>query len=198
MTALDHMHERAQKEQILKPVIESDIEELSAKSADIMLTGEEELEPEESEDSDDSDTRYHKTNNKLPVPCSECSRKKRFAQALNCKQCSKCTKGDAAALPLIGSSDELDLENILNEAAEKNIMPDVEKNKQKELNLTETETESDKKVNSEKDITEKTEHAKKDIKVKEKETDMKLNVNGVEDKKTLQLKLTNIMPITKK
>ena len=160
--ALDCMCQCAKKDKTPKAVIESDIEELSSKSADIMLSGEQQSEPEES---DDSDT------------------KRRLADTLNCKNCSKCAQGDAAALPPIGSSDELDLENILNEASEKDIMPNEENNQQKELNWTETE--SDKKVNTENDIMEKTEDAKKDIKVTEKETETKLNSNGFDEKTKL-------------
>ena len=129
--ALDCLCERAKKEKQRKPVIESDIEELSSKSADIMLTGEEESEQEESQE---SDSGYHETNNNLPVPCSVCSRKKHFAQALNC---DKCSKGTASALPAIGSSDDLDLENALHEAVENDIMPNEDdKNQAKELNVT--------------------------------------------------------------
>ena len=191
--ALDRMREHAKKDKTPKAIIESDIEELSSKSADIVLSGEEQSEPEES---DDSDTGYHKTGNKLPVPCSVCSRKRRLADALNCKNCSKCAQGDAAGLPPIGSSDEIDLENILIEASEKDIMPNEENNQQKELN--QTETESDKKVNTENDFMEKTEDAKKDIKVTVNETETKLNLNGFDEKTKLQIKLTDIMRINKK
>ena len=194
VNALDRMRARSKKDEPKKPVIESDIEELSSKSADIMLTGEEESEPQES---DDSDTGYHKTNNNLPVPCSECSRKKTFAKVLNCKKCSRCAQGKSDALPPIGSSDDLDLENILDEAAETDIMQKEENNTKEELDKTETEKESktDTKVNIENDIMQKTEDAKADIKVTE--TEKKLNAHGFDDKKKLQIKLTDIMRITK-
>ena len=72
-------------------------------------------------------------------------------------------------------------------------MQNEDNKKQQELDKTESKT--DTKVNTGNDIMQKTEDAKADIKVTE--TENKLNEHGIDAKKKLQIKLTDIMRITK-
>ena len=114
--ALERLKERdkklKEKSKPQKPVIESDIEELSEVSGDIMPEVGDETEGEEEAEEPE------KKQTKSSFYCSECERARRFANALNCAKCSKCQKEKQNQ----SSSEDLDLEKVLDETVEQNIM----------------------------------------------------------------------------
>ena len=87
--ALEHLKEcdkkLKEKSKAQKPVIESDIEELSKVSGDIMPEVGDETEGEEEEQPEEQQT-------KSSFCCSECEHAKMFAKALNCAKYLKCLR----------------------------------------------------------------------------------------------------------
>ena len=116
--ALERLKERdkklKEKSKPQKPVIKSDIEELSEVSGDIMPEVGDETEGEEEEKAEEPGKKQTKSS----FRCSECERARRFANALNCAKCSKCQKEKQNQ----SSSEDLDLEKVLDETVEQNIM----------------------------------------------------------------------------
>ena len=96
---------------------------------DIMPTTEEDSEPSLENQSTESDEEQHVSSAGMPFKCSECAKIQKLKGALNCQQCSRCAKkagGMESKNIMLGkkdntmstSSEELDLENILNETVD--------------------------------------------------------------------------------
>ena len=82
-------------------------------------------------DSDESAEKQHVSSTGMAFKCSECAKIRKMQGALNCKQCSQCAKGRESENIMpenkTSSSEELDLENMLNETVEKDT--EIEQNK---------------------------------------------------------------------
>ena len=81
--------------------------------------------------SDESDEEQHVSSAGMAFKCSQYAKIRRLQGALNCKQCSKCAKQSESEniMPenkTSASSDELDLENMLNETVDYAKQQDVE------------------------------------------------------------------------
>ena len=81
--------------------------------------------------SDESDDEKHVCSAGMAFKCSECAKIRRFQGTLNCNQCSKFSKNSKSEhiMPEIktsSSSDDLDLERILNETVDYTKKQDVE------------------------------------------------------------------------
>ena len=97
---------------------------------DIMPTTEEES-GSGVDSSDESDDEQHVSSAGMAFKCSECAKIRRLQGALNCNQCSKCSKNSKSKniMPEIktsASSDDLDLEHMLNETVDYTKEQDVE------------------------------------------------------------------------
>ena len=97
---------------------------------DIMPTTEEDFEPSLENQSTESDEEQHVSSAGMPFKCLECAKIRKLKGALNCQQCSRCAKkagGMESKNIMLGkkdnntskSSEELDLENILNETVDR-------------------------------------------------------------------------------
>ena len=101
---------------------------------DIMPTTDDNSGTDVDNDSDKSAEQQHVSSTWMAFKCSECAKIRKMQGALNCKQCSQCAKGRESENIMpenkTSSSEELDLENMLNETAEKDT--EIEQNKQDE------------------------------------------------------------------
>ena len=121
---------------------------------DIMPTTDNDSGPSVENESEESDEEQHVSSAGMPFKCSECAKIWKMKGALNCKQCSWCAKKakeresknimpknkDNTTSP---SSEELDLENILNKIVDYANKHDGEEDTHIEQNKTaEDETEN--------------------------------------------------------
>ena len=101
---------------------------------DIMPTTDDDSGTNVDNDSDESAEKQHVSSTGMAFKHSECAKIQKMQGALNCKQCSQCAKGRESENIMpenkMSSSEELDLENMLNETVEKDT--EIEQNKQDE------------------------------------------------------------------
>ena len=101
---------------------------------DIMPTTDDDSGTDVDNDSDKSAEKQNVSSTGIAFKCSECAKIRKMQGALNCKQCSQCAKGRESENIMpenkTSSSEELDLENMLNETVEKDM--EIEQKKQDE------------------------------------------------------------------
>ena len=130
---------------------------------DIMPTTEEDSEPSLKNQSAESDEEQHVSSAGMAFKCSECAKIRKLAGALNCKQCSRCAKQaqemeSKNIMPekkdntTSTSSEDLDLENMLNETVDKQEDTDFEQNKTTEDDTENNIVDSNVEQNVKKDV----------------------------------------------
>ena len=175
-TALDNLHGRAYKSKLCNCIPsdnEEDVEKGSHNNRTDILTN---IMPT-NEEQDEQDEDVQPTPRKLP-PCSECVQiNSRKSSLRNCKTCSTCSKKKKEQKDK--QSEELDLEDILNDTVEKeNIMQITEtENASKGLETNEKETEKPELQSDQSDVkTNEKETEKNEVKTNQTEIEAKKNI----------------------
>ena len=194
-SALDNFHGRAFKSKLRNCIPsddEADVEKASHNNKTDLVSN---IMPTDDELDENEDVPP--TPLKLP-PCSECAKiNKKKRSVSDCKKCSKCVQKEKKQKEK--PTEDLDLEDILNDTVENNIMPtnetetaikDVQRNEketekesgQNEVKTNETETEiTEVKTNA-------TETGKTEFSVKDTDTEknqVKTNITKLKQKKIL-------------